>query len=69
MTSFCLRTHTFFVSTASLDRPGILNRGRASPGGVNLFQGGHELLRLLQHGKFLNEKMFRLIYLFKVRGA
>jgi len=29
------------------DRPGILTRGRASPGGFNSFQGGRELLRVL----------------------
>jgi len=34
---------------------GFLPEGCASPGGVNSFQGGREFLRVLQHGKCLNE--------------
>ena len=43
------------------DRPGILTRGHASPGGVNYFQGGRELLRVLQNG-VLNEKARTELY-------
>jgi len=38
-------------------------------GDVNKFPGGRVSLRVVEHGKFLNEKVFRPICLFKVRGA
>jgi len=46
------------------DRAMVLNQG-----GVNKFLPGRELLRVLQHAKFLNEKVFRPISLFKKSGG
>jgi len=48
----------------------IINRGGTLlHGGVNKFPGGREPSCAVEHRKFLNWKVFRLIYLFKVRGA
>jgi len=47
----------------------FITGGHTSPGSVKKFPRDREPLRALQHGKFLNRKVFRPSCLFKVIGA